>query len=255
MSISRVRFNNKDRPEFYKELNKQVNAYFKDRNLSKYANLNMKVKTAFMVSLYFIPLIVLLTQELTTFWPIFGAYVIMSLGMSGIGLSIMHDANHGAYSANKKVNHVLGYLINCIGGYHVTWKIQHNVLHHSFTNIHEHDEDLAQNVMRFSPDQKRKAIFKYQAYYCTLFYGLLSIFRFAVKDLQQLLRYNKMGLLKTQGLSFPACLIELILVKSLYLAVTLIIPSVTSSTQMRQTSSWGHALCKMGFPLHTTPRS
>jgi linoleoyl-CoA desaturase len=226
MSISRVRFNNKDRPEFYKELNKQVNAYFKDRNLSKYANLNKKVKTAFMVSLYFIPLIVLLTQELTTFWPIFGAYVIMSLGMSGIGLSIMHDANHGAYSANKKVNNVLGYLINCIGGYHVTWKIQHNVLHHSFTNIHEHDEDLAQNVMRFSPDQKRKAIFKYQAYYCTLFYGLLSIFRFAVKDLQQLLRYNKMGLLKTQGLSFPACLIELILVKSLYLTVTLIIPMI-----------------------------
>lgn len=226
MSGAHVGFNNKDRPDFYKELNQQVNRYFKDRNLSKHANLNMKIKSAFMVSLYFIPLFVLLSGSLTTFWPIFSAYLIMSLGMSGIGLSIMHDANHGSYSANKTVNAALGYLINFIGGYHVTWKIQHNVLHHSFTNIHEHDEDLDQKVMRFSPCQKHKAIFKYQAYYCTLFYGLLSIFRFAVKDLQQLLRYNQMGLLKSQRLSFPARLVELVLVKSFYLIVTLIIPII-----------------------------
>jgi len=226
MSISSVRFNNKDRPEFYKELNLRVNRYFKEKDLSKHANLNMKIKTAFMVSLYFIPLFVLLSGVLTTFWSIFSAYVIMSLGMSGIGLSIMHDANHGSYSTHKTVNHALGYLINFIGGYHVTWKIQHNVLHHSFTNIHEHDEDLNQNLMRFSPNQKRKAIFKYQAYYCTLLYGLLSIFRFAAKDLQQLLRYHHMGLLKAQGLSFHARLAELILVKSLYLIVTLILPMI-----------------------------
>jgi linoleoyl-CoA desaturase len=224
MSVPSVRFNRKDRPEFYKELNRRVNKFFKEKNLSKHANLNMKIKTAFMVSLYFIPLIALLSGAFTSFWPIFGAYIVMSLGMSGIGLSIMHDANHGAYSSNKSVNHALGYLINCIGGYHVTWKIQHNVLHHSYTNIHDHDEDLNQNVMRFSPNQEHKARFKYQAYYCTLFYGLLSIFRFAVKDLQQLLRYNRMGLLKDQGLSFPARLAELLLVKSLYVMSVLIIP-------------------------------
>lgn len=235
MSVPSVRFNKKDRPEFYKELNRRVNKYFKDRNLSKHANLNMKLKTAFMVSLYFIPLFVLLSGKLTTFWPIFAAYIIMSFGMSGIGLSIMHDANHGSYSTNKTVNHVLGYLINCIGGYHVTWKIQHNVLHHSFTNIHEHDEDLNQNVMRFSPNQERKPIFRFQAYYCTLFYGLLSIFRFAVKDLQQLLRYNRIGLLKDQGLSFPARLAELITVKSLYLAITLLIPMYLLPIAMWQT--------------------
>jgi len=226
MSYPGVKFNNKDRPEFYKELNRRVNIYFKEKNLSKHANLDMKIKTVFMISLYFIPLFILLSGTLTTFWPIFVAYMTMSLGMTGIGLAIMHDANHGSYSSNRKVNHALGYLINLIGGYHVTWKIQHNVLHHTFTNIHEHDEDLDQNVMRFSPNQKRKAIFKYQAYYCTLFYGLLSIFRFAVKDLQQLLRYNRMGLLKDQGLSFHARLVELILVKSFYITVTLIIPMV-----------------------------
>ena len=221
---SGVRFNKKNRPEFYKELNIRVNRYFKERNLSKKANLNMKLKTAFMVSLYFIPLFLILTQTFNTFWSVFGAYMLMSLGMSGIGLSIMHDANHGAYSTKKTVNQALGYLINFIGGYHITWKIQHNVLHHSFTNIHDHDEDLDQNLMRFSPNQKRKSFFKYQAYYCTLLYGMLSIFRFAVKDFQQLLRYNQMGLLKEQKLSFRARLAEIIFVKSFYLVITLILP-------------------------------
>ena len=226
MSVSRVKFNKSDRPEFYKELNRRVNKYFKERNLSKHANLNMKIKSAFMVGLYFIPLLALLTTSITNFWLVFGIYILMSLGMSGIGLSIMHDANHGSYSANRKVNHALGYLINFIGGYHVTWKIQHNVLHHSYTNIHEHDEDLNQSVMRFSPNQERKSIFKYQAYYCTFFYGLMSINRFVVKDFQQLLRYNQMGLLKDQMLSFPLRLFELVLVKSSYLFITLILPIV-----------------------------
>jgi len=221
---SGVRFNHRDRPEFYKELNRRVNAYFVESNLSKKANWNMKVKTIFMVGLYFIPLFLILTQSFTSFWPIFGAYLIMSLGMSGIGLAIMHDANHGSYSSNKSINQVLGYLINCIGGYHITWKIQHNVLHHSFTNIHEHDEDLHQNLMRFSPDQKRKPFFKYQVYYCTLLYGMLSIFRFAVKDFRQFIRYHKTGLLKDQGYSFPARLVEIISVKLTYIVVTLTIP-------------------------------
>ena len=224
MSVPVVRFNKKDRPEFYKELNRRVNKYFKDNQLSKKANFNMKFKTAFMVALYFIPLGVLLSGMVTTFWPVLLTYVVMGLGTSGIGLSIMHDANHGAYSNDKRVNHALGYLINFIGGYHVTWQIQHNVLHHSFTNIHGHDEDLDQNVMRFSPDQKRKPIFKFQAYYATFFYGLLSIYRYLIKDLQQLLRYNKMELLAQQGHTFTGTLLELVITKSLYLVLTLLLP-------------------------------
>lgn len=219
-----VRFNKQDRPEFYKVLNKRVNKYFKDKNLSKKADLNMKFKTVFMLLLYFVPFAFLLSGVVTTVWPIMLMWVIMGFGMSGIGLSIMHDANHGAYSSNKKVNYALGFTMNFIGGFHETWKIQHNVLHHSFTNVHDHDEDLDQDVMRFSPNQPRKAIFKYQAYYALFFYGLLSIYRYLVKDLQQLLRYNREGLVKQQGLNFPFTLGLLIFNKVSYLIVTLIVP-------------------------------
>ena len=73
---------------------------------------------------------------------LFLMWVIMAGGMSGIGLSIMHDANHGSYSKNKTVNQVLSYLINFVGGNVANWRIQHNVLHHTFTNIEGADQDM-----------------------------------------------------------------------------------------------------------------
>ena len=32
----------------------------------------------------------------------------MGVGMAGIGMNVMHDANHGAYSSKKWINKVLG---------------------------------------------------------------------------------------------------------------------------------------------------
>ena len=47
-SVPVVKFNVKDRPEFFKELRKRVNKHFKENNISKYANFNMKMKTGLM---------------------------------------------------------------------------------------------------------------------------------------------------------------------------------------------------------------
>ena len=62
--------------------------------------------------------------------------------MAGIGMGVMHDAIHGSYSKNKKINTLLGYTFNLIGANAVVWKIQHNVLHHTYTNIDQADDDI-----------------------------------------------------------------------------------------------------------------
>ena len=67
----------------------------------------------------------------------------MGVGMAGIGLSIMHDANHGSYSKNKVVNRLFGITLNLMGGSAKNWRIQHNRLHHTFTNVHEMDPDVS----------------------------------------------------------------------------------------------------------------
>ena len=225
MSIPVVNFNLNDNPEFIKELRKKVNQYFKDKKLSRYADINMKVKTAFMLCLYFAPLFVLFSGFVHTLWFAMVLWSFMGLGMAGIGLAIMHDANHNAYSKNQRVNKVLGYLVNFIGGYHVTWKIQHNVLHHTFTNIEGYDEDISTNAMRLSPNSNQKGwAFKFQAFYAPFLYGLVSLNRVLTKDFDQVYRYHKKGLLSSQKITLKRAVSEVVFNKIWYFGLTLLLP-------------------------------
>ena len=224
MEAQVVKFNTKDRPEFYKELRKRVNDYFIENSISRHANLNMIFKTVFMLSLYFIPFTLMLTGIVSSNWAVYAMWCIMGFGMSGIGLSIMHDANHGAYSRNQNVNNAFGFVLNFIGGYHMNWRIQHNVLHHTFTNIEGHDEDINKGIMRFTPNQKRRGIFRFQIFYAPVLYGILTLYWVTVKDFEQLIRYSRRNLLVGQGISFKSTLVRIILYKIIYYSVTLVLP-------------------------------
>jgi len=235
MSMQTIKFNRKDRPEFVRELRSRVNQYFKDNEISKYANWNMRVKTAFMILLYFTPLAIMLSGVVTSLWGLMLLWVLMGAGMSGIGLSIMHDANHGAYSHNKYVNNALSFLINFLGGYHVNWRIQHNVLHHSFTNVDGHDEDIENAVMRLSPYQEHKPVHKWQIIYAPFFYGLMTLYWVLGKDFDGVVRYHKKDLLQTEGKTFGGALAEIIIHKLWYLVLTLFLPMIISPIAWWQT--------------------
>lgn len=224
MSTPVVKFNRQDKPEFFKVLNQRVNQYFKERNLSKHADLNMKIKTVVMISLFIGPLILMLTGVVTELWPIIGMWAIMGIGMSGIGLAVMHDANHRAYSQDPRVNKLVGNVLNLIGGFPANWRIQHNVLHHSFTNIEHHDEDFETPALRCSPNQDRKAIHRYQAFYAPFVYGLMTVYWYVSKDFEQLFRYDKMGLLAGQNLTFKKAMGQLIFNKLWYSAIMIALP-------------------------------
>lgn len=226
MGLKTVQYNHQDRPEFFKELRKRVNLEFKENNISKHANFSMKFKTGFMICLYFIPLSMMLTGVVNSVWWMMLMWVIMGLGMSGIGLSIMHDANHGSYSKNQNVNAALGYLLNFIGGYPTNWKIQHNVLHHSFTNIDGLDGDIETASMRFSPTQRQRWIYKFQAFYAPILYGLMSIYWFILKDFVQLVQFDRENLLEGQGTNFKKSMAQLIFNKSWYVVLTIVLPII-----------------------------
>ncbi len=222
-----LRFSHTIGKDFSSTLNKRVRLYFKENNISKYANTNMVIKTIFMTLLYLIPLGFVLSGQVTGFWTVFFLYVIMGFGMAGVGLSIMHDANHGSYSKKDKVNTWVGRIINLVGGYALNWKIQHNVLHHSYTNVHGHDEDISTiGLMRFTPDEEWKPIHKYQYLYAWFFYGLMTVMWMTTKDFQQLKRYKEMNLLKNFNESYKKNLYKLIGSKILYYCLTIILPII-----------------------------
>jgi linoleoyl-CoA desaturase len=226
MSAPSVRFNQKNQPEFFIELRKRVNDYFKEHKIDRYANNEMRIKTIFMMTLYFFPFSLMLFGVVQGFWPVLGMWSLMALGMSGLGLSVMHDANHGSYSKNPGINRFLGGIISLLGGYSYNWKIQHNVLHHSYTNVEGHDEDFQMKLMRMSPSQRRLKIFSLQTIYAPILYSLMTIYWLIGKDFTQIMRYHKRDLLRTQGLTLTKALVQISFNKVWYVAVMLVLPLV-----------------------------
>jgi linoleoyl-CoA desaturase len=210
--------------DFESTLKKRVRGYFKENKLSKYANLNMKIKTAFMLALYFTPYVLVIVGIITNPWLIAVSWIISGFGLAGIGMSVIHDANHGSYSKNNAVNYVLGRVVNLVGAYAPTWKIQHNVLHHTYTNIQDFDEDVspAVSVLRFTPNDTYRPIHRFQFIYAWFFYSLMTVMWVTTKDIGQIFRYKKMGL--TKGQNFNHLMIELIISKIVYYGYMVVLP-------------------------------
>lgn len=183
--------------DFFSTLNMRVGEYFKTNNVSRYANGEMILKTICMFSLYVIPYFLIVTNTVTGTGWLIGLVIVMGFGLAGIGLGVMHDANHGAYSSKPWVNTAVGYSLNFIGASVFNWKLQHNVLHHSYTNVHEEDEDIAsRGILRLSPDSKLKSLHRYQFIYAWFLYGLMTIVWMVTSDFMRFVRYQKMGLAK-----------------------------------------------------------
>jgi len=161
----------------------------------------------------------------TQAWWMLALCVMMGFGKAGIGLSVMHDANHGAYSDKKWVNNLMGYSLNLVGASAFNWKVQHNVLHHTYTNVHEVDEDISpRGILRMTPYGEWKFFHKFQHLYAWFFYGLLTLVWVFLNDFKRIARYNREGLVKRQRADIRTEWLILIVSKVVYLSYILVIP-------------------------------
>jgi len=231
MNFNTIKFSKEGKADFISTLRGRVNEYFRAKNISKYGNSKMVLKTVFNLSMYFIPYALILSGVFTSNWVLFLFWAAMGLGMAGIGMCVMHDANHNAYSKNGTINKILGNLIIFVGGNAINWKIQHNRLHHGYTNIDGIDEDIySGNLMRFSPHQKRFKIHRLQHFYAWFFYGLMTVNWSTAKEFKQLFRYKKSGLIDERKKSFAFLLTQLITSKLFYQFYVLILPMIILPT-------------------------
>ena len=157
---------------------------------------------------------------------LFLLYTVSGLGMAGIGMGVMHDAIHGSYSKNKKVNTLLGYTFNLIGANATIWRIQHNVLHHTYTNIDAADDDLnAPFFLRFSPHAKHYWIHQFQHIYIWFFYSISTLSWITTKDFVRLNRYREMGFLDKKH-EYEKTLVSMTAWKLLYYSYALVLPMI-----------------------------
>ncbi|MFB2121211.1 fatty acid desaturase [Parapedobacter sp. 2B3] len=225
-----VRFPPKGENSFYDTVVSGVKGYFKTNAISPYANTTMWVKTFVMLLLYVVPYVLMVSGVAgNSVWLFWGFWFLMGLGMVGIGTSVMHDANHGTYSPNKKVNSTIGSVLEIIGGYSVTWKIQHNLLHHTYTNIAGLDDDLNSVVfLRFSPRQPYYWFHRYQYWYAWFFYMIMTLYWMTAKDYLKAIRYKKHGLLTKYKVSLNGALLRITLYKLFYYGYVLVLPLLFS---------------------------
>lgn len=190
----------------------------------------MAFKTILMLMIYTIPFIFLCSGIVSEPGVIVLLYILAGMGMAGIGMGVMHDANHGSYSRNRKVNRLLELTLDMVGCSSRVWKIQHNILHHTYTNIEGHDDDIAPPfILRFSPHGKQNKLHKFQAFYFWIFYGLSTLTWVTFKDFILYKKFNKKGLIKTKK-EFVLGMLRILFSKLLYFTYALIIPLFIASS-------------------------
>ncbi len=170
---------------FYDEVKQRVYRYFEENRLSPHADWRMYLKTV-VILLWLATSYVLLVFATSSLVMAIITAVAVAQGFALVGFNIQHDGNHGSYSRNRVVNWIMGFMLNLIGGSYFFWKYKHNILHHTYTNINELDDDIQmQGIMRFSPAQPRRRWHRFQQLYAFPAYGLMTLLWVTIGDFRK----------------------------------------------------------------------
>ena len=227
-NINPIRFKtqNKDQKKFFSTLNKRINQHFKEKGISKKANAEMVVKSIVFLLGYTIPFVAFLLLN-PPVWIGLILWSVMGFSLAGIGMSIMHDAIHGAYSDKKWVNYMMSLSLNLVGGSIQNWHWQHNYLHHTYTNIHDYDEDIEdKGTLKFSPHSEVKWFHRAQWIYAFFFYGLLTLYWVVGKDFVQYAKYTKNGVNDFSPLKSKLVFLRIVALKVVYFFAMLVMPTL-----------------------------
>ncbi len=206
---------------FHGELRRRVDAYFTDNNLKKSANGFMVAKTAFWLAFTW-GAWALTMREVVSFPLSIALWCAQGFGFACIGFNIGHDAIHGSYSDKKWVNAILAWSFDVMGASSFTWRVAHNVIHHTYTNIPGHDGDLEPGpTMVFYP-QPTRWFHRFQHIYAWALYPFIGVIWVYIKDFEQIRRGDPLTGKTAGRLDFA----QMMLGKGLHIGLVLAAPLV-----------------------------
>lgn len=178
---------------FFKALKERVDAYFVENNLSKKGTSRSAVKAGIFLFCHVVCYMIAINPlyDVTTHyiaWAVMGIFTI-----PGIGFNIMHDAAHGAFSEDERINRLFTMSGNSVGVFTPWWRIQHNILHHTNTNIVGFDNDIdVYPLIRAHKSEKWLWFHRYQFLYAWLLYAFQSVYWIWYTDFARLIK-KKIG--------------------------------------------------------------
>ncbi|SFD82713.1 linoleoyl-CoA desaturase [Chitinophaga sp. CF118] len=225
--MKKIRFLHGTHSDFSRELDKRVKAYFRENNLSPYANTEMIFVSVLFTLLYLGAYALIISNRFSPGYMLLFT-VVMGITSPSIFLNLAHTAGHKAFSRSKRINKLLLNSLELIGMNAYIFEYLHNRVHHSFTSIEGADvivEELS--LIRLSENQPYQKIHSRQVWYAPFLYMLFSIILVFSMDFQLFKR-------KRMGNIFPVnhprkAYISLYIFKLFYVLYTLVIPMIVLS--------------------------
>lgn len=222
--IKKITFRKLEKNSFHQDAKKRVDQYFRSNNISRNWNSEMAFKTVLILAVWIATYLLILSNVLNP-WVMLVLAMIHGFSHAMIGLNIAHDAIHGSYTKSKKWNKRIALLFNIVGANDYVWSITHNVVHHTYTNIPDHDLDVQQvPVMRMVPTQDRWWIHRFQHIYAPLLYCFSSLSWVFVKDYRKFFQRTYAGHHREK---IPTReILRLFFYKGLYYTIFLVVPMI-----------------------------
>ena len=171
-----MKFKDTSRSQFFVTVRRRIDAYFTEQGISPHANGAMWAKAIFFLGGYALLYGLILSNQFGI-WTMLGMAIVLGMFAAFIGFNVSHDALHGAFSSRAWVNRLLSNSFYLLGANPYIWKITHNLVHHTYTNIPGHDEDIeiAPGLVRLDPEEELHPWHRYQHWYTIPLYSLTSL--------------------------------------------------------------------------------
>jgi linoleoyl-CoA desaturase len=162
---------------FYLLVSQRVNAYFKNRGISKKADWRMMGKSVFILTLFFGSYTLILSNYFRM-WDLFLLQVLFHFSMFLMAVGIAHDGSHFAYAHKKWVNRTITYVFDLIGINSHFWTYNHVHSHHVAPNVPILDSAIESfSAVRLHPKTKRNKLNEKQHLYMFFIYSLVPLFQ------------------------------------------------------------------------------
>ncbi len=172
---------------FRRELRRRVDHYFTTTGRRPRDCWPMYLKSAVVLALA-AAVYTCLVVGAATVWIAVPLAVLLGLLLAAVGFNVQHDGGHHAYSERNWVNKLAARTLDLLGGSSYIWARKHNAIHHSYTNIAGHDDDINVGAFgRLAPHQRCLGFHRFQHLYLWILYGFLPIKWHLVDDFRDVL--------------------------------------------------------------------
>lgn len=218
--MKRIRFS--ARVGFHETVKQRVNEYFSERGIAQTGDWRMFLKTGMTLAWLAVSYVLLVFFSTSLIMSALTAFALVQ-GFALVSFNISHDGAHDSYSENKKINWLMGLTMDLIGGSQMFWRQKHNILHHTYTNIDELDNDLyTSGLLRLSPGQKRRPWHRFQHLYAFPVYSLLTLTLVTFSDFKKFFLGRIGGYRLRKPTASEAFLF--FLMKAFYFGYTVVLP-------------------------------